>query len=128
MATRGCTSSAELVESSVPTLRIPQLEERAEVPPALVAALACGFWCIMASSGATMPGASSLHLLQPDDDIAGQRGFAARSFAAITEDPGAATLVAGVHVNCRMMRRMQLRSLPSRSCGYAVASGASARP
>jgi hypothetical protein len=52
------TPASKLVESNVPTLRIPQLEERAEMQSVLVAALDRGSWCSIPVSDATALAAS----------------------------------------------------------------------
>jgi hypothetical protein len=59
------TPAAKPVVSGVPTLRIPQPEERTQVAPVLVEALCRCSWCIMLSSDATALDASSWHRMQP---------------------------------------------------------------
>ena len=114
----------ELVESIVPTLRIGQLDERMVVASALVAALFGCTCCIMRVSAATELAASSSGLMQADDGIPGHAGCMGFHGSELAPGRHAGLQVARIHRICRMMQRLQLRSLVGRSRGYGAGHAA----
>src|ERR1035441_6171139 len=87
----------ELVESIDRTLRIGQLDERAVVASALVAALFGCTCCIKRISAATELAASSSGLMQADDGIPGQAGCMVTHGSQLAPGQHAALQVARVH-------------------------------
>src|SRR5437867_3405080 len=122
-----------MVESNVPTMLDGSACDRADAAPTLAAllnvALAATFRHLLQprSDGA------SWHPVQLAVDIPGHGRRSAFSSAESIAGPQAAPQAARVHSNCRMMQRMQLRSLgrglPRRAAGHNRAAGpAAARP
>ena len=68
---------------------------------------------------ATESAASSLHQIQADHEVPGHRGRAALPAGRGIATPHAAPQAVRVHAICRMMQRMQLRSLPATWNGCA---------
>jgi hypothetical protein len=75
---------------------------------------------------ATLSAASSLHQIQAVHEVPGHRSRAAPRQVDGAARPHAAPQTARVHAKCRMMHRMQLRSLASGSCECGAARAVTA--
>lgn len=112
------TPSAELVESNVPTLLNTPSSKNERDSFLLVDALHGCTGCGTLSSDAMTLDAISLHLVLPDDEIAGHRQFFADAAGASPQAATAALQVEAIHAFRRMLHQMQFCSFSGGSPAY----------